>query len=197
MKFHNVHGIAINLSRGKSIATRSDSYFCQGIVFSDQPIQVNHKLCLELTLSQSWSGALRVGVTTHNPEKLAQNDLPRYAVPNLAKKEGYWIRPINEAFVNQGSKVTIYLSSQGALQLFVDGEHKGACLTGLPVDKALWVCLDLYGNTKSAKFVKPGMYMYMYYPLFHQEVFLSPHNKVVGEYCFLPVRPSFRSPKKV
>ncbi|XP_069126661.1 uncharacterized protein [Argopecten irradians] len=155
MKFHNVHGTGVSLLENKTLATRSDTSFCNGVVFSDLPVKVNQKVCLELTTVQTWSGALRVGLTTQDPSKTSVSDLPRYALPNLAKKEGYLIQPINECFVDTGSHVTLYLSSQGQLQLFVDGLHKGACLQGVPTDRPVWLCLDIYGNTKSAKFVKP------------------------------------------
>lgn len=156
MKFHNVHGSGIILQDNRIVATRSENSFCDGLVFSDQPVKVGQKVCVELTTTQSWSGALRVGLTSVDPGKTNASDLPRYALPHLTKRDGYWIQPLSEKFVKTGSHVTLYISSQGQLQLFVDGVHKGACLQGIPTDRTVWLCLDLYGNTKSAKFVKPG-----------------------------------------
>ena len=158
MKFHSVHGSSIVLSDNKTTATRSDGSFCDAIVFSDQQVKVNQKVCLEVTASANWSGALRVGFTSHDPNKINANDLPRYAIPSLAKREGYWIQPIPETLLYTTCKLTLYLSTQGHLQLFVNDEHKGACPLGVPKDKALWLCVDLYGNSRCAKWIKTGQY---------------------------------------
>ncbi|KAK3089177.1 hypothetical protein FSP39_001494 [Pinctada imbricata] len=154
MKFHNIHGVSVTLSEGKTLATRSNSTFCYGVAFSDTPIKVNQKACLEVTTTASWSGALRVGLTTQDPSKLTVQELPRYAYASFSKRDGFWMCPISETVISSGCKITLYLSSKGQLQLFVDNTHKGACLAGIPVDKPLWLIVDLYGNTKSAKFVK-------------------------------------------
>ena len=59
MKFHTVHGTGITLSDGRTVATRSDAHFCNGIVFSDQPIKTGQKISVELACTANWSGALR------------------------------------------------------------------------------------------------------------------------------------------
>ena len=156
MKFHNIHGTAITLSDGKSVATRADSHFCNGIVFSDQSVKIGQKVCVELTCTLNWSGALRLGFTTTDPSKLTSQDLPKYSMPYLKKKDGYWVRPISESMTSDGTQIMFYLSVGGFVQLFVNNEHKGVILAGLPTDKPLWALLDIYGNTKSLKLVKPG-----------------------------------------
>ncbi|GIX83228.1 NHR domain-containing protein, partial [Caerostris darwini] len=49
--------------------------------------------------------------------------------------------------------LTFYVNCRGHLHLFVNNDHKGAVLTGLPLKEQLWVLLDLYGITVSVKFV--------------------------------------------
>ena len=165
MKFHNVHGSSISLLENRTIATRSDSDFCNGIVFVDQPIKSGHKVCIELTCASSWSGALRVGVTSNDPAKIKSPDLPKYALPLLSKKEGYWIRPISENLVCDGVQLIFYISPAGYLQFFVNNEHKGALLSGLPVEKNLWILFDLYGNTQSARYVQSGKILTIFKPM--------------------------------
>ncbi|XP_053395544.1 uncharacterized protein LOC123523775 [Mercenaria mercenaria] len=155
MKFHNLHGSAITLSEGKTVATRSDAHFCNGVVFSDQPIKVGQKVSVELGYTNNWSGALRIGFTVNDPARFGTQELPKYAIPHLAKKEGYWVRPISENLTGEGYQLMFYISSDGNVQFFVNNEHKGALLVGLPVDKGFWVLFDIYGNTKGIKFVKP------------------------------------------
>ncbi|KAL4235659.1 hypothetical protein ACF0H5_004054 [Mactra antiquata] len=152
MKFHTTHGSAITLSESRTVATRSDTNFCNGITFSDQGVKTGQKVCVEISCTQSWSGALRIGFTTHDPSK---QEVPKYSVPILAKKDGYWIRPISESLASEGALLTFYVNNDGTVQLFVNNEHKGALFVGLPVDKALWVIFDIYGNTKGIKLVKP------------------------------------------
>lgn len=156
MKYHNTHGTAIALSGNRSIATRNEGIFCNGICFGDQQLKANQKVCLELSTKTSWSGALGIGVTTNNPSKINQADLPRFAYHNLLERDGYWIKAVNEKLIQNGSKLMIYSSSSGSLQLFIDGDHKGALLSTIPTDKQLWLVVDIYGNTTGAKFVKPG-----------------------------------------
>lgn len=160
MKFHCVHGSAISLSDGQTCATRSDSEFCNGIVFSDSSFNTGTKLCIELTCTDAWSGALRVGLTTTDPDQLTSSDLPRYSLPHLAQKDGFWIRPISESLTADGHRLMLYLGSDGNVQLFVNNVHKGALLVGLPTGKPFWLMLDIYGNTKGVKFVKPGQTMF-------------------------------------
>lgn len=156
MKFHNVHGSAVTLSEGKTVASRADIHFCNGIVFGDHPIKVGQKVCVELSCTQTWSGALRIGFTIHDPGKLTSPDLPKYSLPNLAKKDGYWIRPVIESVTGDGHQLMFYISADGHVQFFVNNEHKGALIVGLPADKAFWVMFDIYGNTKGIKIIKSG-----------------------------------------
>ncbi|XP_061191926.1 uncharacterized protein LOC133200170 isoform X2 [Saccostrea echinata] len=154
MKFHSVHGKSVTLTEGKLVATKSDASFCHGIVFSDQPLKVNQKVSFEVKTTDAWSGGIRIGVTSFDPGKLQSSDLPKYAIPSLSKREGFWVCPISEGIITSGCKVTLYVNNRGQLQFFVNSVYKGACLKGLPIGKTLWLCLDLYGNTKSAKFIK-------------------------------------------
>lgn len=154
MKFHGLHGSSVTLSEGKTVATRSDAHFCNGIVFSDQAIRVGQHVCIELSCIQSWSGALHIGLTVQDPSKLAINELPSYSVPYFSKKDGYWIRPISENMVVDRCQVMFYINIDGHVPYFVNNEHKGTLLVGLPADKAFWVLFDIYGNTNGIKLVK-------------------------------------------
>lgn len=158
MKFHSTHGSAVSLSDNKSSATRNENIFSNGIVFSDQPLQIGQNVSVELGCTYHSSGSIRVGVTIHDPGQVKSQDLPKYAVPFLTSKEGHWARPISENLVTSGSKLTLYITSLGQLQLFIDDSHRGVYLLGLPVDKPLWLLLDIYGNNNSVKFVKAGEY---------------------------------------
>lgn len=156
MKFHLTHGSAITLSENFSQATRDEASFCNGIVFSDQPLQIGEKVCLEVSCVTSWRGAARLGVTTHDPDMLT--DVPKYACPDLMQKEGYWARAVPEHLIRSGCRIMLYVSEVGQMEVFVDGVHKGALLSNLPTNSFLWLLIDIYGNTNCLKFVKPGLF---------------------------------------
>ncbi len=153
--FHSVHGSAVVLSEDNLVSTRTED-FCNGIAFSAQPIRLNQKVCLELTHSTEWSGAIRIGVTTTNPQTLVTEDLPRYVCPDLTNKEGYWARALAEKFADSGNRITFYVNSVGQLHYFVNNEHKGMLLNHLPTNLKLWALFDIYGNTTAVKFVPAG-----------------------------------------
>ena len=77
MRFDAVHGTAIELSADRRTAKRSKEHFCNGIAFSASQVEVGQKICLELTRSTEWSGALRIGFTTHEPAHTNPSQLPR------------------------------------------------------------------------------------------------------------------------
>ena len=155
MHFHKVHGRGIKISEGGCVARRSED-FCHGIVFSSQPVKVNQKFCLELTQALEWSGALRLGLTSHDPNSLLATELPRYVCPDLTNRHGFWARGLQESYAQTGNRVTFYLNSSGQLHFFINNEHKGVLLSHLPTNVPVWILLDLYGNSTSAKFVPPG-----------------------------------------
>ncbi|XP_075527761.1 uncharacterized protein LOC142559944 [Dermacentor variabilis] len=174
MRFHGVHGANVLIDEGGKRATRLAS-FCDAITFSAKPVAVGSRLSLQLTSSESWTGALRLGVTAHDPAtaavvsstvtatvtsgSTANNGgaiaLPRFSWPELASKQGYWIRPLPERWIAHCLKLTFYVNAQGHFQLFVDSDYKGALFSGLPTKERLWLVVDLYGITVSAKFVTP------------------------------------------
>ena len=155
LQFHTCHGTGITLSENSSVATRGED-FCNGIAFSAKPVKIGQKVCIELVTNSDWSGAIRIGLTRHDPGRTDPASLPRYACPNLTNQPGNWARALNEKYADNGNRITFYLNSQGQLHYFINKEHKGVFLNNLPTDLTLWVLFDIYGSSTSAKFVQPG-----------------------------------------
>ena len=155
LQFHGCHGRGIILSENGSVATRFND-FCNGICFSAKPIKIGQKVCIELTFNPEWSGAIRIGVTSHDPGKIKVSSLPRYVCPDLTNQEGYWARALNEKYADNGNRITFYVNKSGQLHYFVNKEDKGILLNNLPINKQLWLLFDIYGSTTSAKFIQPG-----------------------------------------
>ena len=79
---------------------------------------------------------------------------PRYACPDLIAREGYWARPVKESLARPGARLSFCLcpGDLGSLdlRLFVNNQHAGRHLTGLPAPAAAggcWAVLDVYGST--------------------------------------------------
>jgi protein neuralized len=89
IQFHPVHGEHIKLSRNNTIAKRVDS-FCKGICFSNRTIQIREKVYVRLlNKSVQWTGFLRLGVTTCDPNThRTSSSLPRHACPDLTCRPG-------------------------------------------------------------------------------------------------------------
>ena len=155
LKFATTHGSGVVLSECGSVATRQQD-FCNGIVFSNKPVKIAQKVCIEIQQSAEWSGAIRLGVTTHDPLSQDCASLPRYACPELTAKPGYWARALNEQYADNGNRITFYVNKDGQMHYFVNNEHKGILLSDLPTDVPTWLMFDIFGTTTAVKFVPAG-----------------------------------------
>lgn len=152
MLFHEVHGENIRLEQSSSVARRVES-FCKAIVFSSRPIQVNEKVTIRLVeVSSSWSGALRLGFTSHDPFTL-QNNLPKYACPDLTNRPGNWAKALGERYAIEGTILHYFVNNAGEVFFGIDGEDKGLFLSGVDPSGPLWALVDIYGNTTTIEMV--------------------------------------------
>ena len=116
MRFHLFHGSAITLSTGQTCAMRSADTYHHGLVFSEQPLCINQRLGLQLGVTTSWAGAVRVGITSLDPVTLttSEDGLPSEAHPTLMKREGFWMRVIPERLVaSPRCRLVLNLTSLG------------------------------------------------------------------------------------
>lgn len=99
IQFHPVHGEHIKLSRNNTIAKRVDS-FCKGICFSNRTVQIHEKVYVRLlNKSVQWTGFLRLGVTTSDPNThRTPSALPRHACPDLTCRPGLFIHLMKDIF---------------------------------------------------------------------------------------------------
>ncbi|XP_029829910.2 protein neuralized [Ixodes scapularis] len=152
MGFHEVHGENVRLEQGNKVARRAES-FCKAIVFSSRPVQVNEKVVLRLTeISNSWSGALRLGFTAHDPATLEGN-LPKYACPDLTNRPGNWAKALGERYAVEGTELHYYVNGVGEVFFGINGEEKGLFLNGVDTRTPLWALVDIYGNTTTIQMV--------------------------------------------
>ncbi|KOB69918.1 putative neuralized, partial [Operophtera brumata] len=145
--FHSVHGENVRVSRDGFTARRVES-FCKGVVFSARPVRVNEKI------SNSWSGVIRFGFTTHDPASLAHS-LPKYACPDLTNKPGNWAKALGERFCENDNILYYYVNSAGDVHFGINGEEKGLFFSGVDTRSPIWALVDVYGNCTAVQFADP------------------------------------------
>ncbi len=151
--FHTTHSDHVQLSLDRRQAKRVES-FCKGICFSDRPLAVNERCYVRFAeVSQSWSGVVRFGFTSHPPATINAAELPRYACPDLTNKPGYWAKALPERFAEQGNILFFYVTRGGDVFYGLNQEEKGIFFTGVSTSSDLYVMLDIYGNTTCMEFV--------------------------------------------
>lgn len=168
------HGSSVQLSDGNCLATRCPASVSNAVVFSSRPLVANQKIRLELVTTDDWSvaGTLRIGLTCVDPGGLTEADLPEYAFPDLAERRDFWVRTVDKYLGDRVPRcVTLCLTSEGTLMFGPDRETKVVLLRTLPVDKQVWLLVDVYGRTTGVRIVPPGLYhtsTYMYINLWER-----------------------------
>uniref|UniRef100_H3C6X2 NHR domain-containing protein n=1 Tax=Tetraodon nigroviridis TaxID=99883 RepID=H3C6X2_TETNG len=149
LTFHcQVLGDKVSLSHGCRLATRMESTFKNGLVFSSRPVSLKEKIHLKVVRSApNWHGALRVGFTSVHP---AGRSLPLapMAIPDLSEKPNHWAAAVHESYCTAGSELKFWVSSGGKMLLRVNYKDL-EILQGVDVSKPLWAMIDIYGQTSS------------------------------------------------
>ncbi|KAL0803425.1 hypothetical protein ABMA28_017273 [Loxostege sticticalis] len=154
LSFHSVHGENVRVSRDGSMARRVES-FCKGVAFSARPVRVNEKVCIRFVeISNSWSGVIRFGFTSHDPATLSHS-LPKYACPDLTNKPGNWAKALGERFCEKDNILHYYVNSAGDVHFGINGEDKGLFFSGVDTRNPLWALVDVYGNCTAVQFADP------------------------------------------
>lgn len=61
----------------------------------------------------------RFGFTNKDPADQQQNELPRYACPDLTNQRGYWAKALPERFARQDNIISFYVTNAGELLCFI------------------------------------------------------------------------------
>ena len=92
MPFHiRTLGRNIQLSLDRCVATRTQHEYCNGYVFTHRPLKPGEKLLIRISaISIDYVGGLAFGMTSCNPMKIKQSDLPDDSDMLLDWPE-YWV----------------------------------------------------------------------------------------------------------
>ncbi|XP_053680204.1 protein neuralized [Anopheles nili] len=151
LPFHPVRGRNIKFSADRYVATRADTEFCQGYVFSPRPIKIGEKLIIEILKTDSiFVGSLALGLTSCDPASLQLNDLPDDSDMLLDRPE-YWVvsKDVASTLV-RGDELCFCVTVNGEVQISKNG---GPPSVVMHIDQSLqlWAFLDVYGSTQSVR----------------------------------------------
>ncbi|XP_022105446.1 uncharacterized protein LOC110987214 isoform X2 [Acanthaster planci] len=159
MRFHShCHGANIQLSEDGNTATRV-SGFSHAIVFSNGPLEPGRRVSFEFCKYETcWNGALRAGLTNHNPDGLDPGALPQYLLPNLTELPGTWAKSIPESKAKTENLFSLFYTRERVVQFLINNEHLQQYQLpegSLDIKRPVWVILDLHGWTVSIRCIQP------------------------------------------
>ncbi|BFF89447.1 protein neuralized [Drosophila madeirensis] len=162
--FHITKGRNVRLSHDRFIASRTESDFCQGYVFTARPIRIGEKLIVQvLKTEQMYVGALALGLTSCNPAVLQPNDLPNDSDFLLDRPE-YWVVSKDIAAAPQrGDEIAFFVAPNGEVSI---SKNNGPAVVVMHVDQSLqlWAFLDVYGSTQSLRMFRQQLPNMVAYP---------------------------------
>ncbi|XP_055680242.1 protein neuralized [Lutzomyia longipalpis] len=149
--FHRTKGRNIRLSMDRCVASRMDTEFCQGYVFTARPLRIGEILIVQVLRTETmYVGALALGLTSCDPATLMPTDLPDDSDLLLDRPE-YWVVSKDIASTpNRGDEITFCVTVKGEVTISKNG---GPPSVVMHVDQSLelYAFLDVYGSTQSVR----------------------------------------------
>lgn len=145
---HRTRGRNVRFNSNRSVASRTDTEFCQGYVFTPRPVQLGERIVIQvLSTEPMFEGYLGLGLTSCDPSNLQSSDLPDDSNFLLDRPE-YWV--ISKDFarhLNRGDEISFCIASTGEVQISKNGGNSSVVIH---VDQTLrlWAFFDIYGSTQ-------------------------------------------------
>lgn len=104
---------------------------------------------LRLTgVHSGWSGALRFGFTSLDPNELVATDIPKYACPDLVTRPGYWAKALPERLALKDNVLSFWADRHGRVFYSINDGDPILFHCGLSIGCPLWAIVDIYGITQ-------------------------------------------------
>lgn len=149
--FFRTRGQNIHMSNDRCIATRVETEFCLGYVFTSRPVRLGEEVVIQvLETEPMYAGGLAFGLTNCDPATLQMSDLPEDADSLLDRLE-YWVVQKDVANVPQrGDELAFTVLPTGEVQ--VSKNRRPPCVF-MHVDQTLnlWMFFDIYGTTQKIR----------------------------------------------
>ncbi|KAK6638973.1 hypothetical protein RUM43_007243 [Polyplax serrata] len=151
LPFHRTRGRNVLLSNDRCIATRVDTEFCLGYVFTSRPVQLGEKIIIQVVARETmYAGGLAFGLTSCDPDTLDMSVLPEDSNSLLDRRE-YWVVQKDVASTPQiGDELVFSVLHTGEVQFSKNG---GQPIVFMHVDQTLqlWAFFDIYGTTQKIR----------------------------------------------
>ncbi|KAJ1521677.1 hypothetical protein ONE63_003320 [Megalurothrips usitatus] len=149
--FHRNRGRNVLLNADRTVATRPDTEFCHGYVFTQRPVVLGERIVVQvLNTEPAYVGALAFGLTSCDPANLSPSELPEDADFLLDRSE-YWVVSKDVASAPQrGDELTFSVSHDGEVTISRNGSTP---VVFMHVDHSLqlWAFMDVYGSTQRVR----------------------------------------------
>jgi protein neuralized len=139
------------MSNDRCVASRADTEFCHGYVFTSRPMQLGERLVIQVLATEPmYVGSLAFGLTSCDPASLQAADLPDDSDQLLDRHE-YWVVSKDVAGGPQrGDELAFCVAPSGEVTCSKNG---AAPFTLMHVDQSLqlWAFVDVYGTTQKVR----------------------------------------------
>lgn len=148
MSLHRTRGRNVRFNSNRSVASRVDTEFCQGYVFTARPLQLGERIVIQILATEPiFQGCLGLGLTSCDPATLQTGDLPDDSNFLLDRPE-YWVLSKDFArSLNVGDEISFCIAPNGEVQISKNGSPPSVVIH---VDQTLklWAFFDVYGSTR-------------------------------------------------
>ncbi|GAB6023292.1 hypothetical protein CHUAL_008101 [Chamberlinius hualienensis] len=147
LPFHSVTGKHVRLSNDRLTATRDQSEYSQGYVFTERPLRCKEQLIIKVIENvNEYFGALTFGLTSCNPAQLHPLELPEDC-DHLLDRQEYWVVMKDVALVPKpGDELSFQITSEGKV-LFSKNNCPAVSILHVDETQQLWAFFDIYGIT--------------------------------------------------
>ncbi|KAG8221979.1 hypothetical protein J437_LFUL003359 [Ladona fulva] len=156
LPFHRTRGRNIRLSNDRCVASRIDTEFSRGYVFTSRPIVLGEKIVIQvLATDPVYVGALAFGLTSCNPSQLPGfgADLPDDSDLLLDRPE-YWVvsKDVAGSRPERGDEICVSFTLNGEVLISKNGSPPEVIMH---VDHTLelWAFFDIYGTTQKIRII--------------------------------------------
>ncbi|CAB3367368.1 Hypothetical predicted protein [Cloeon dipterum] len=151
LSFHRFCGRNMRLSYNQSVASRTESEFCNGYVFTARPLRIGETIVIQVLATEAmYVGALAFGVTSCDPNNLKANSLPDDSDLLLDRPEFWALKKDVASTPEAGTELAFQLLPNGQLTISHNGSTPSTIMF---VDQSLslWAFFDVYGSTQKIK----------------------------------------------
>ncbi|XP_046386305.1 protein neuralized isoform X2 [Ischnura elegans] len=156
LPFHRTRGRNVRLSNDRCVASRLDTEFSRGYVFTSRPIVLGEKIVVQVLATDAvYVGALAFGLTSCNPSQIPSGgaDLPDDSDLLLDRPE-YWVvsKDVAGARPERGDEISVCVTHLGEVLISKNGSPPEV---RMHVDHTLelWAFFDVYGTTQKIRIV--------------------------------------------